>query len=346
MRALVVDRNGRLSEEVRDDPSPDAGEVRVRVGACGLCGSDLSLLEAGPAIAGRILGHEISGRFEFSTTSSPEASEASASSSGVVAVLPAPRCDLLGVARRCRQCERGQSHLCSLQPSKSLGISVDGGFAEYVVVHKNQCFDVPEGVPQETAALAEPLAVAIHALDVAQATGAIDNGLAVVGAGPIGLLIMLLARSSGMEVTVIERNPYRRSLARRLGASEVAPDWNDRKLGSFSTVMECTGSADAVEEAVLKVEAGGRVVLVGAPKPQSFYRIQGLFLLVREVKLLPAMAYTTEEFRRAVGELGAAPDYYGQIITHAIPLDAAASRLPALIESGEFGKVVITPDIR
>jgi threonine dehydrogenase-like Zn-dependent dehydrogenase len=338
MQALAIDAGGHLVLEERDLPSPKEGEVLVSVEACGLCGSDLSMLAAGPAVAGRVLGHEIAGAIVETPGGEPSLPRKR------VAVLPAPRCDMVGEGRRCRQCEEDKSHLCAMQGPRTLGLTVDGGFAEYVTVISGQCFAVGDRVDPEIAALVEPLAVALHAIDKAALKDAPNGDVLVLGAGPIGLLVTLALRLRGIDVIAVERSSFRRSLASRIGAGAVAASWKELNTRRrYTTVFECTGTAEALEAAAGLVASGGTVVLVGAPKPDQYYRLHGLSMLVREVNLRPAMAYTNEEFVCAAEELTRSADAYSAVITHSIPLDKAAVELPRLIENGEYGKVIVIP---
>lgn len=338
MKVLAVDAEGRLVTEDRDPPSPGEGDVLVAVEACGLCGSDLSMLAAGGLLAGRVLGHEISGSLAASSAAERRGGGAR------LAILPAPRCGLVESPSPCRQCRDGKSHLCAMQGARTLGLTVDGGFAEFVAVSRGQCFELGQDTPADVGALVEPLAVALHAIGVGEAWGGPGECVVVLGAGPIGLLITLTLAERGVEVAVVERSSYRRALADDMGAAAVSADWKDRETRrGYSTVFECTGNTEALEAALGLATPGGSVILVGAPKPDRAYRIHGLAMLVREVKLLPSMAYTTEEFGMAVAETSRSPAKFRKLITHSIALDDAARELPRLIESGEFGKVVVTP---
>ncbi len=345
MRVLEVSARGDFRIAEREPAVPQQGEVLVEVLACGLCGSDVSMMEAAPMLGNRVLGHEIAGRIV-----ADDGGAIPAPGGGLVAILPAPRCDLLGLERKCTRCSCGDSHLCVLQPPKTLGLAVDGGFAEYVVVARGQCFEFSREIAPELAALSEPLAVVLHAMNVAE-MGNLELGqkaerVVVVGAGPIGLLLVVELARAGHEVVVVERGAYRRGLAARLGAATVVADV--ARLGTkdgVSTVFDCTGDTEAVERAVASVTPGGKLVLVGAPKPGKVMRFDGRSLLVREVSILPAMAYTNEEFAMAVQAIERAPESYSPLLTHSVSFLEASVKLPSLLAGGEYGKLTVIPSL-
>ena len=199
MKAVAVAAGSTL--EVRDvpDAEPGEGEVAIRVEACGICGSDLHMLPSGVLPEGSILGHEFAG-------------EISALGAGVsgwdlgerVCVYPFPPIDRLDIA-------------ASMAGGIGLGTN-DGGYAEVAVCPAEMLWRVPEGVDLAHGALVEPLAVALHGIDV---SGAEPGGkVCVLGCGPIGAMTVVALRGRGFEnVVVIEPNEQRRELATRLGAS-------------------------------------------------------------------------------------------------------------------------------
>ncbi len=346
MRVLELSAGVGFRIAEREPAVPQQGEVLVEVLACGLCGSDVSMMQVAPMLGNRVLGHEIAGRVV-----ADDGGRAPGPGTGpLVAILPAPRCDLLGIERKCTRCSSGKSHLCDLQARKTLGLGVDGGFAEYVVVAKGQCFEFSRDLPPELAALSEPLAVVLHAMNVAEirdrASRLETERVVVVGAGPIGLLLVVELIRAGHEVVVVERGEYRRGLATRLGASLVVADLAklDTK-GGVGTVFDCTGDTEAVERAIAAVSPGGKLVLVGASKPGQVLRFDGLSLLVREISILPAMAYTNEEFGIAVRAIEQAPESYSPLLTHKLSFSEASVALPSLLAGGEYGKLTLVPQL-
>jgi L-iditol 2-dehydrogenase len=258
---------------VHDEQAPtlEDGDVRVRVEAVGICGSDLHWFGEGgigdaKLSAPLVIGHEIAGTVE----DGPLAGR-------LVAVDPAIPC------RACATCERGLLHLCPSVQFSGHG-RVDGGLREEMAWPAGHVHPLPAGLTAEQGALLEPLGVAIHAVDLGKiATG---STVAVVGCGPIGLMVVQLARHFGAS-TVVAFDPlaHRREAAQRLGADRaLAPG---EVPGAESDVaFEVAGPSQAVELAIALTRPGGRVVLVGIPDDDtttfraSTARRKGLTLLL------------------------------------------------------------------
>jgi len=238
----------------------------VEVAYCGVCGSDLHLIVEGWGRPGDVLGHEWSGVVV----------EVGA---GVVDLRPGQSV-LVGDSPKCGECEAcraGRPSQCSAQ--EPMTGSFDGAFATHVLTRADRLMPVPDGLPLRTAALAEPLAVALHA--VSRAELAPEASVLVSGAGPIGALAAAVLVERGHPVTVVEPAPVRRELARRLGATVVEP----ADLAAFDmtqvdavadpayhAVIETSGKRAAMEAGAQQLRRGGRLVLVGTgmePPPST-----------------------------------------------------------------------------
>jgi len=235
-------------EEVAAPTGPRPGEVLVRIKATGICGSDLhSYLD------GRIgdtqleapltLGHEFAGIIEHGTTGLEAGTR--------VAVDPAQPC------HRCDLCERGHPnlcrrlHFCGLYPD-------DGSLAEFIRVPATSCFPVPDAIDDPSAALLEPLGVALHATTLAKIR--VGDRVAVLGAGPIGLLLIQTIKLAGAtEVYVSDPLPWRMAHAARYGAQPLPAS------AEMDVVFEAAWGATAIGRSVELARPGGRVVLVGIP---------------------------------------------------------------------------------
>ncbi|HVF65624.1 MAG TPA: alcohol dehydrogenase catalytic domain-containing protein, partial [Casimicrobiaceae bacterium] len=227
----------------------------------GVCGSDVhSYLEGGTTgrtnVNQLVLGHEVAG-----VITAESAEQAALPVGTLVAVDPAKPCGM------CEWCERGHTNLCPTVRFLGYG-SQNGGMAEYVVVPSSALHAVPEGFDAATTVMLEPLGVAIHALDLARLR--LMETVAVLGCGPIGLLLVQLARLSGAQsVYAVDPVGYRAKLAATLGA--------DRHFASFGeiadatdgrgvdVVLEATDSEHGLEHAARCARIGGRVVIVGIP---------------------------------------------------------------------------------
>jgi L-iditol 2-dehydrogenase len=258
-------------EEVPHPGAPQAGEVLLRVKSTGICGSDLHPYEngaMGDTLLGAplILGHEFSGVIE-------EVGDGVKLQIGTrVAVDPAWTCGA------CRECANGNPNLCRQQ--KFCGLFPNhGSLCEWMRVPARFCHAVPDSISDDEAALLEPLGVALHAINLARIR--VGDSVAILGAGPIGLCALQLAKLAGAGTVYIqERLRWRRELAQKMGAV-----WLPTKT-EVDVTIECAWAAEAAQVAVDITRPGGVVVLVGIPLEDeitlkhSALRRKGLTLLM------------------------------------------------------------------
>lgn len=222
-------------------PTPGPGESLVRVTAVGLCGSDLHWFGEG-AIGDAGLDHPLVLGHEF----------AGVTAAGQrVAVDPAHSCG------RCELCHAGHPNLCEDQ--RFAGHSdTDGGLREFLAWPDHLLIPLPDAVSDADGALLEPLGVAIHAVDLGKLRPGMTVG--VFGAGPIGLLVMQVARAAGASTLLVtEPRAHRMEAAARFGGQPWTPGMG------VDVAFECAGEQAAVDDAVHAVRPGGRVILVGIP---------------------------------------------------------------------------------
>jgi 2-desacetyl-2-hydroxyethyl bacteriochlorophyllide A dehydrogenase len=302
--------------ELRDLAPPVAGpgDVVVAVHACGICGSDLHYYcgAAKPPLVA--MGHEICGRVE-------EPGASGLAVGAAVVVEPILSCG------RCDRCRAGEPNLCPRV--RILGNRAPGGLAERVVVPADIVYDVPEVLDLDTAMLTEPLAVAVHAADLA----AIAPGerVLVLGAGVIGLLAAYAAAARGAAVTVSGRYAHQRTAAVALGASEVVGADAETIVETSAAappdvVLESVGGTAATLDLGLKVvRPGGRIVALGLfTQPIALHPLR---FLMKEVRVVSSMTYRRgpePDFRRALALLARDRDRLAPLITHRVPLDDVA----------------------
>ena len=310
-------------DRVAPPPAPGPGQVRVAVAWCGICGTDLHEYRAGPFLipltphpttgcrAPIVLGHEISGHVESVGDGVDEVAV------GDLVVLNA-----LLPCGTCRPCRRGAPHLCTRLGH--LGFSADGGLAELLSVPLDMVVAVPAGVPADLAALAEPFAVAMHAVGVAGDPVGAD--CVVFGAATIGLCVASVLRARGNTVTVHDVAGPRREHAAALGFATGDPD----EAPVAPLVFECSGAPQAVRRALSIVEAGGTVVLIGIPGSDVPVDIANV--VMRELRLLGTMSHLRErDLRPAAEHVAAHLDEAAQLITARIALaDTVTSGLQVL----------------
>ena len=264
MKAVVKTAPGAGHVELRDvpEPMPGPGQVRIAVAAAGICGTDIHILrDEFPSRPPVTLGHEFSGRID---RLGPGVAGLAAGTP-VVALTAAVRCG------RCRYCLTGNVLMC--EQRLSIGHGVDGAFARYVVVPADMVRPVPQGVDLRHAALAEPLAVAVHAVAERSRIAAGDTVL-VSGVGPIGLLVLQVALAQGGRAMVVgtARDGRRLDLARRLGAEAIvnvdaedpvaaAREWTAG--AGVDVAFECAGAPRSLDACLRAVRRIGTLVQVG-----------------------------------------------------------------------------------
>ncbi|MDX1384259.1 MAG: alcohol dehydrogenase catalytic domain-containing protein [Thermoanaerobaculia bacterium] len=344
MRAGVYRGRHRVELEELPLPQPAPGEVRIRVEACGVCGSDLHVYHAPPreVAPGMTLGHELVGAVD----AVGEAVEGWAVGDRV-AVEPLLSCG------RCGRCRAGRETECL--ETGLIGMHAPGGFADYVVAPAQRLFRLPPGLAPELAALTEPLAVALHALD----RGGLEPGedFLVLGGGAVGLLVVAAARLRGAgRITVTARYPHQARLAAELGADEVvAPEavTSAVRLDSLAAappplVVETVGgAAPTLDAAAAAVAAGGRVAVLGV-----FFEpvaLDALLLLRKEASLVWSRCYArrpgrTPDFAAAIELLAAQPELFARLLSHRFALDeVGAAFAVAADKTAEAVKVTVVP---
>jgi L-iditol 2-dehydrogenase len=257
MRVSVLRGIRDVAVEERPVPEPGPGDVLVRVGSVGVCGSDVHYYEhgrIGPFVVDRplVLGHEAGG-------------EVAGVGPGVVSLEPGMRVSVEpGVpCRSCSQCLAGRYNLC---PDMRFFATppYDGSFCEYVVMPEAFVHAVPDSVSDDAAGLVEPLSVGVWACRRGRVTP--GSRVLVTGAGPIGLVCVQTALAFGAtEVAVSDVNPHRLQLARRLGAATIDVSRTSLRDAAFEpdVLLECSGNARATLDAIRTVARAGHVVLVG-----------------------------------------------------------------------------------
>ncbi len=257
-------------ERIPKPASLAPGQVLLRVKATGICGSDLhSFLDARigdtPVLSPLILGHEFSGVIEAIGEDSIDGEFQPLQPGMRVAVDPAQPCG------RCEMCEQGHPNLC--RRLHFCGNYPDGGsFCEWMHMPARSCFPIPDTLDDAAGALLEPLGVALHAVDLAKLR--VGNDVAIIGAGPIGLLILQLVRNSGANRVFVSDNlPWRLDTASRFGGipinfaeeDPVQRIYKETQTRGVDVVIEAAWGDHSVAQAAEMARLGGRLVLVGIP---------------------------------------------------------------------------------
>ena len=334
MRALHYLGPGRLQVDDVAARPPGPGEVTVAVAYTGICGTDLHVLHG--AMDARVtvpavLGHEASGRV---AATGPGVTGWQAGDP--VTVVPLRWCGA------CPACARGHRHVC--QRLDFVGIDSAGSLQEHWTVPADLLLRLPDDLPLRDAALVEPTAVAVH--DVRRAALADGEHALVVGAGPVGLLVALVARDGGARVVVAEVDPVRRAQAQALGldvldpASGSVPDAVAARTGGAGAdvAFEVSGSGPGLDDAVQALAVRGRLVVVGihpVPRPLDLFRV-----FWRELTVLGARVYERADVERAVGLVANGVVPVDRVVTRVVPLESAPEAFARLESGGEL-KVLV-----
>src|SRR5690349_11004422 len=343
MPAVVYKRKGELVVEELPTPEVGAGDVLIEVSHCGVCGSDLHMILDGWGRKGSVEGHEWSGTVVAVGDGVTEWKVGDHIVGG-----PSPRCG------ECEPCRTGHPSLCMERGTPGMG---DGGhqgaYARFIRQRENEIKRIPEGLSLRDAALAEPLAVALHGITN---SGIVPGERALVlGAGPIGALTIAALVALGIDdVKVSEPSPLRQDLARRLGAKVVVSPAELEDPGLFDpgkivddpvdVVLECSGHGDAMEAGLAQLKRRGRLVLVGAGMAAPKFNPNRI--LLNELSITGAFCYDADGFERAL-ELLASGAVPAALLAEAddVPLAGALTAMEDLAGGRIAAKVLIAPGL-
>lgn len=337
MRALVLEGRGRLRLAEVPLPEPREKEALIRVRACGVCGSDL------PRIFGDIAyfyplipGHEFAG--EVVATGGTDDAEWVGKRVAVYPLLP---------CRRCSHCELGQYELC--EDYGYLGSRQNGAFAEYVVAPVANLLPLPDNLSFEEGALAEPAAVALHA--VRQVGKVLGESAAVFGLGPVGLLVGMWLKLSGVRRLIgYDTDERKFPLARSIGFDvTLYPSFFPADKEGIDIVVEASGSPQALLDALKLVRKRGRVILLGNQEkdvllsPEDFGRV-----LRKELTIFgswnSSFALLDSDWKKVLDLAGSGRVSFAPLISHRIRLEEAPAFLLGMRERKiPYVKVVLIP---
>jgi D-arabinitol dehydrogenase (NADP+) len=329
----------RRELDVRDTPDPEPGpnEVLVRVAACGICGTDQHIYEGHffpsyPLIG----GHELAGEV---AALGPQSVEPVVREGDRVAVDPSLFCG------SCFFCQRAQGNHCLHW--NAIGVTRDGGFAEYVVAPTANVYPIGD-MPYEVAAFIEPISCVVYGLQRLRIP--VGANALIYGAGPIGLLMLqLVAHGGASTVAVVDLKEDKLKLAKSLGAHEVVAGGNgaDEALRSisplgFDVVIDCTGVPAVVEHMFTHVRRNGKLLFFGVNPPDARIGLSPYDVYQQDLEILGSFAlrYT---FHDAFALLQAGSVDVLPLLSQRFPIERFPEAL-ALAASGEALKVLIQPN--
>lgn len=338
MRAVLMEK-GELWVENIPDPVPQAGEVLVKTAACGICGSDLHAArhtddfvktsrEAGGAFLLTsfdpvVLGHEFCAEIvDFGPKT-----ERSLSVGGLVCSIP--------VLLRDRNLSVGYSP------------ETPGGFGEYMVLSERMLKPVPSGTPAKVAALTEPMAVGLHAVNKAGLNG--TEAIIVLGAGPVGLAVITALQHHSGPVIAADFSTGRRQFAANQGADVVidprqqSPFLKSEVKDRDLVVFECVGVPGVMDDIFMQSPPNTHVVVVGVCLQTD--HIRPLIAINKELSLQFVLGYSVAEFQQSLQFIAEGKFDVAGLVSHEIGLDEVADTFVALRDPEVYAKVVINPSL-
>ena len=315
MKAAVIYKPGDIQVIEKEVPAPKENEVLIKIKACGVCGTDHSLYTGGfPANYPVVIGHEFSGEIVDIGTDVK-----------TLKIGDRVTVDPNRVCRRCEYCRMGKEHLC-LNLS-SMGVHIDGADAEYCVMVETNVYKIPDSVSYEAAAFTEPLACAVHGLQM----GRVQHGdtVLILGAGGMGnLLTQLCALAGAARVIVSEPIAHRREIALENGATHVIDPLNQdvdkelRKLRPIGAdvIFEAAGNLNVQARSVYYSRKGGTICWFGCSPEDGTIEVNPFYINDAELSIYGSFnnPFCTA---RAVDLLGSGKVRVDNLISHRIGLN-------------------------
>jgi L-idonate 5-dehydrogenase len=333
---VVAHAAGDVRLDERPMPVAGPGETAIRVRFGGICGSDLHYWRHGRVgdfylREPLVLGHEVVGvRLDDATP---------------VAVYPATTCG------RCPACREGRSNLCGsvrYLGSAALMPHVQGGLADVLVVPDDQVVPLPAGLDLRTASVAEPAAVAWHA--VSRIGDVRGRAVLVAGAGPIGALVVAALRTAGAaHVVVTDVAPAPLERAKALGADAVVDvsglgldEAAEAVRGEYGVdaAVESSGTSAGLGACVRAVRRGGRVVTLGLLPPGDS-PFPGNLVVTREIELVGTFRFQRQQLVAVLAAMADGSLHTGPVVTHVLPVEAVAQAFPLAADTAGSGKVLL-----
>jgi 2-desacetyl-2-hydroxyethyl bacteriochlorophyllide A dehydrogenase len=332
VKAVLIEEPHRVGVQRIDDPTAGPGEIVVKVEACGICGTDIHVLEGdfAPTRYPIVPGHEFCGE---TVAVGPDVSNVRVGD--FVAVDPNLYCG------RCYFCQQGRDNLC--ENYNALGVAAAfGACAEYVAAPSKNAFALPDELPHRWGTLVEPLSCAVHGFD--QLDLRLASSYLIYGAGTMGLMLaQLAARTGAKTVDMVDLNPGRFDLARRLAADRVAASADDLdEPRGWDVVIDATGAVAAIEDGLRRVKRGGTFLVFGVAAAGAVARFSPFKVYNDEINIVGSMA-VLHSFERARDLLVKGVLDCEAMLTHRFPLDEYTAAIDTF-RQGTGLKVQVFPD--
>ena len=340
MRAVVIDAPGRIRVDNVPDPTPRPNEVLVRVGACGICGTDLHIIDGDSPLARYpvIPGHEFAGEvvaLGYDIAQSNGNGEATITVGSRVAVDPNLYCG------HCDSCRTGHENLCLNYAA--LGVTTNGAIAQCVAVPMASAYLLPDSMSLREGALIEPVSCAVHGMHSLNPRS--GDTFLIVGAGTMGLLLLQLAlRGGASRVAMVDVNMQRLASAEELGATRTYKDIEralaDESLG-FNCVIDATGVPAVIENAFMAVKRGGKFMVFGVASNEERISLSPFRIYNDEITIVGSMAILFS-FQAALDLISSGVINTQAMLTEALPLQDF-SRALEMVRKGQGVKTQILP---
>ena len=291
MHALVYTGTNKIDFREEKDPTPKPGESLIKVKASGICGSDMHAYHGNDErrIPPLILGHEVSGTSLDGKYKNKD-----------VVINPLISCE------KCDFCKNEREHLCPERTMIGMSTPVkrEGGLAELVSVPEKNIFEVPKKLSIKEAALAEPAAVALHAVLLAEQNlkkTLSECKILIQGAGAIGLLCGLVLNREKKATNIIMSDPNKKRLdecAKYLNANFVSPNDKSIKENDYDLILESVGLEITRHQAIKSIAPGGTIIHIGLTEPSGTFNFKKL--TIQEVTLVGTYCYTNRDFQKTL----------------------------------------------
>jgi NADPH2:quinone reductase len=336
MRAVVIDAPGSIRVDNVPDPTLRPDEVLVRVGACGICGTDLHIIDGDSPLARYpiIPGHELAGEVvavgsDVAQRNGKEGVNITVGSR--IAIEPNLYCG------HCDFCRTGHENLCLYYAA--IGVTTNGGIAQYVAVPIKKAYALPDTISLREAALIEPVSCAVHGMHMLNPRS--GDTFLIVGAGTMGLLLLQLAlRGGASRVVMVDVNTQRLMRAEQLGTtrtySNIQQALADEPLG-FNCVIDATGVPAVIENAFMAVKRGGKLMIFGVAPPEARISLSPFRVYNDEITVIGSMAVLFS-FQAALDLISAGVINTEAMLTTAFPLED----FPKALDMVRYGKGVKT----
>lgn len=340
MKCVAIKDVRKFEVKEIEEPVSSNGEVIVDVKKTGICGSDIHYWEAGQPI-GLVMGHEYCG-----IVTDPGAREDLKVGDRVTA-LPISPCG------HCQACLTGNPQYCSDTWTYATGLSLTnpGGLAPRMKIRADMAIKVPDEMSDDEVAMVEPTAVGLHAIHLADIK--VGQKVLVIGGGIIGLVSAMFAKKEGASyVAISEVNEERGKKAVSLGVADAWFDARDEKFmenvmkvtdGGYDVVIDCCGNSSAVSSAIVTVKPGATVVLAGVSLDQI--TIPSVLIVLRELTIKGAIAYTKEEFQTVIDLIANKQIDVSRFVDETVGLDEVQSSYEKLTSGvSDAVKILVDPN--